>query len=73
MLITMKNSQLSIKKKFYVKFSRFYLAEKSPRKKVKVIRLPSWLEKVKFNVKMLIFMFLSPLKIRFGINDKFEI
>ena len=51
----------------------FILQKKAQEKKLKVIRLPSWLEKVKFNVKMLIFMFLSPLKIRFGINDKFEI
>ena len=46
------------------------LQKKAQEKKLKVIRLPSWLEKVKFNVKMLFF---CPLKIRFGINDKFEV
>ena len=40
---------------------------------LEVMRLPSWLENVKFRVKMQFFTFLTPWKISFLINDKFEI
>ena len=40
---------------------------------LEVIRLPSWPEIVKFSVKMQFFTFLTPWKICFRINDKFEI
>ena len=39
---------------------------------LEVIRLPSWLENVKFSVENQIFTFLTPWKICFWINDKFE-
>ena len=40
---------------------------------LEVIRLPSWPENVKFSGKMQFFMYLTPWKICFWINDKFEI
>ena len=40
---------------------------------LEVIRLPSWPENDKFSVKMQSFMFLTLWKIRFWVNNKFEI
>ena len=62
-----------LKSEVYLTCINFWKFHDDLKACLEVIRLPSWLENVKFSVKMQFFMFLTPWKIRFWINDKFEI
>ena len=62
-----------LKSEVYMTCIKFWKFHDNLKACLEVIRLPSWLENVKFSVKMQFFMFLTPWKICFSINEKFEI
>ena len=62
-----------LKSEVYLTCINFWKFHDDLKACLEVIRLPSWPENVKFIVKMHFFTFLTPWKICFWINDKFEI
>ena len=62
-----------LKSELYLTCINFWKFHDHLKTCLKVIRLPSWTENVKFSVEMQFFMFLTPWKTCFWINDKFEI
>ena len=61
-----------LKSEVYLTWINFWKFHDNLKACLDIIRLPSWPENVKSSVKMRSFTSLTPWKIRFWINDKFE-
>ena len=62
-----------LKSEVYLTCINFWKFHNDLKACLEVIRLPSWPENVKFSIKIQFFTFLTPWKIHFWINNKFEI
>ena len=66
--------EMSLSQKYiYLTCINFWKFHDDLKACLEVIRLPSWPENVKFSIKIQFFTFLTPWKIHFWINNKFEI